>query len=80
MTRQLTVYHRTGCHLCEDMIAQLLALQQQFGFSLQQLDIQDDPELEAAYGTKVPVLLADGHEICHYFLDQVALSRYFGTG
>ena len=30
---------------------------------------RDDPELERKYGTRIPVLLADGEFVCAYRLD-----------
>jgi len=77
MSRELTIYIRTGCHLCEDMLQELNLRQKSLGFSLQTVDIADKPELESLYGTKVPVLTHDGAEICHYFLDEVALRQCF---
>lgn len=77
MSRQLTLYIRTGCHLCEDMLQELNLRQDLLGFNLQTVDIDGKPELEALYGTKVPVLSHAGVEVCHYFLDEVALHRCF---
>ena len=77
MSRHLTVYIRSGCHLCEDMLHELRLRQAEWGFSLETIDIQDQPALESLYGTKVPVLIRGKDEICHYFLDEVALKRCF---
>ena len=38
-----------------------------------EIDVDADPALEARWGTLVPVLLADGQELCHYRLDTRAL-------
>ena len=38
-----------------------------------EIDVDVDPSLEARWGTLVPVLLAEGHEVCHYRLDTRAL-------
>jgi thioredoxin reductase (NADPH) len=35
------------------------------------------PELEAKWGEKVPVVLAGGLELCHYFLDEAAVRAHF---
>ena len=78
MNRQLTVYIRSGCHLCEDMLQELQQRQAALGFSLETVDIDGRPELESQYGTKVPVLVQGAREICHYFLDEVALKQCFG--
>lgn len=43
------------------------------------IDIQDadaDPSLEALYGEQVPVLLHDGNELCHYYLDVAKVRDY----
>jgi hypothetical protein len=41
----------------------------EFGVDLEVLDVDADPLLEAATMNSVPVLLHDGTELCHYFLD-----------
>ncbi len=74
---QLTLYRRSGCHLCEAMQGQLQALQKDYAFSLQTVDIGDDPALEAAYGEWIPVLMHGETEICHYFLELSKLQQYF---
>ena len=76
----LTLYWRTGCHLCEAMLGQLQALQPEYGFELETVDIDDNPALEAAYGQLVPVLMHGETEICHYFLEVSKLRQYFSRG
>ena len=75
---QLIVYGREECHLCQDMILALHALQQQVSFDLQVVDVDSDTELGVRYGEKIPVLVSgnDHQEICHYFLDMTALDDY----
>ena len=74
MTERLTLYGRSYCHLCDDMVAALKSLQDSLAFSLHVADVDEDPTLEATYGELVPVLVdAQGREICHYFLDIGAL-------
>ena len=74
MAERLTLYGRSYCHLCDDMVAALEALQDSLAFSLHVADVDEDPILEATYGELVPVLVdAQGREICHYFLDIAAL-------
>ena len=77
MSRHLTVYIRSGCHLCGDMLYELKLRQDALGFTLETIDIQDQPALESLYGTKVPVLIRGEEEVCHYFLDEVALKQCF---
>ena len=67
---QLTLYSRIGCHLCEDMEAQLPPYLEQSGVTLDIIYIDKNEQLEQLYGTLVPVLKAGDREICHYFLDR----------
>lgn len=76
----LTIYGRVGCHLCEEMEQALGALQAEWGFSVEVVDVDSDPRLEERYGHLVPVLSAGDEEICHYFLDTDALVRCLSRG
>lgn len=74
----LTVYGREECHLCQDMIAALRKMQTDASFTLDIIDVDDDSDLQARYRALVPVLMADGKEICHYHLDMAALEKVLG--
>lgn len=74
---ELSLYGRRECHLCEDMQAELEKFSSVLGFTLKMIDIDEDSALIDEFGTKVPVLMHDNHEICHYFLDPQALQMYF---
>ena len=76
-TIQLTMYGRRGCHLCDDMQENLASYEDEMDFSVNIVDIDDDPVLIGQFGTKVPVLMHRKTEICHYFLDLKALQMYF---
>ena len=74
---QWTVYSRAGCSLCEHMLEELAELLgQQAGAAVQVVDIEGDPELERKYGTRIPVLLADGQFVCAYRLDTERVRAY----
>ena len=75
--RQLTVLSREWCHLCHDLLDALAPLQQELGFTVDVLDVDAFPELEALWSEKVPVVLAGETEICHYFLDEIAVRAHF---
>ena len=68
---------REWCHLCHDLIDALKPLQNELGFEVEVLDVDASPELEAAWSEKVPVVLAGGLELCHYFLDEAAVRAHF---
>ena len=73
---QLTLYSRTYCHLCDDMLAALESLRGEHDFDVRVLDVDADPVLEAKFDERVPVLEADGRELCHYHLDEQAVRAY----
>lgn len=74
---RLNVYARPYCHLCHELIAKLEPYRTRYGLQVRVVDIDTDPDLEARYGPYVPVLTgADDTEICHYFLDDTALTAY----
>lgn len=69
----VVVYSRDGCHLCEDLVADLAVIADEHGFAVEVRDIDDDPELKARYHARVPVVEHDGEVICEYFLDPAAV-------
>ena len=77
--KELVVYVRSECHLCEDMVDQLRELQTERAFGLEIRDVDIRPDWVSAYGEKVPVLLTNDIEICRYFLDLRAVQQALGT-
>ena len=63
---RVTLYTRTGCHLCEEAGRVLRAEQAAAGFALELVDIDRDPELARRYGVRVPVVAVDGEELFEY--------------
>lgn len=74
---KLTVLSREWCHLCQDLVDALAPLRQELGFSIEVVDVDAFPELEAVWSEKVPVVLAGDIELCHYFLDEAAVRAHF---
>jgi hypothetical protein len=58
------------------MIAGLRALQAEFAFEFEVIDVDSDCALEARFGASVPVLAAAGVELCHYHLDIAKVNEY----
>jgi hypothetical protein len=79
---RFTLYSRSYCHLCEDMLAALQAFMARLGqaYTVDVVDVDADPALVARFDELVPVLYGDlaGTELCHYFLDEAALRRHLG--
>ena len=70
---EFKVFIRDGCHLCDDLLAQLQQLKSEYSFEFQTIYVDSNPEFIKQYGTKVPVVMFWDREICHYFLDQASL-------
>ena len=81
-TPHFTLYSRSYCHLCEDMLAALQAFmaRQGLAYTVDVVDVDADPSLVARFDELVPVLYGDpaGPELCHYFLDEAALRHHLG--
>jgi glutaredoxin len=58
--RQVQIYSRRGCHLCDDALRTLENLQKELGFEIQEIFIDGDSELEYQYGEQVPVIHIEG--------------------
>ncbi len=81
-TLGFTLYSRGYCHLCEEMLAALLAMQSAtLRFEVAVVDVDADPDLVARFDELVPVLYGDldQPELCHYFLDQAAVRAYVNS-
>jgi glutaredoxin-like protein DUF836 len=69
MTRW-TVYSRADCSLCDRLLDELAeVLGPQAAAAVEIVDIEGQAELERRYGTRIPVLMADGEFVCAYRLD-----------
>jgi len=77
--REVIVYSRDGCHLCEVMLQQAVPVCAGQA-TLIVRDVDSSPEWLAAYGLEVPVLLLDGQEICRYEFDVDALRSALANG
>jgi len=56
----------------------LRPLADEFGAEIDIIDVDADPELEALYNERVPVLLHGDEELCHYFLEITKVRDYLG--
>ena len=72
---EVVVYHADGCHLCERALAQVRALRDELGFGLDEVAIDGDPELEAAYRELIPVVEIDGRRAFTYYVHEAAFRR-----
>jgi glutaredoxin len=62
----LTLYTRNDCELCHEMEEVLAAELPKFDARIQRIEIDGDPELEARFGTEVPVLFVNDRKAFKY--------------
>ncbi len=77
--REIVVYSRQGCHLCEVMLEQLVPLCRGKA-SVIVCDVDTNPDWENLYGLEVPVLILDGKEVCRYEFDESAFVAALNPG
>ncbi|HEY5291369.1 MAG TPA: glutaredoxin family protein [Burkholderiales bacterium] len=73
---RLTLYGRSYCHLCDEMLAALASLRGEFGFAVDVVDVDRDADLERRFGALVPVLMHADTKLCHYHLDAAKVRAY----
>ncbi len=74
-TRQVVLYTRNGCHLCEEALAQLEKAQLRYRFTLSIIDVDSAPPLVQAYGNCVPVVMIEGKVRFRGQVNPVLLAR-----
>jgi glutaredoxin len=71
--KSVTVYSRSGCHLCEIAIDRINSVIKEFEFTLDIVLIDNNSELEKEFGEQVPVILIN-NKIHDYW--RVDLERF----
>jgi glutaredoxin len=69
----VTIYSRSGCHLCESAEATIENLIEELNFNLEIKLIDVNPELEKLYGHEVPVIHINGE---HHDFFRVDVERF----
>jgi glutaredoxin len=73
--KKVTVYSRTGCHLCEIAIDLINSVKGRDNFSLEIKLIDDDSELQKEYGEQVPVILIDEKVHDYWRVDLIRFTK-----
>ena len=78
------LYSRSYCHLCEDMLLALQALQADYSFTINVIDVDADPALVAVYDELVPVLIGTkegipSQQLCYYFLNDNVVREFLSV-
>jgi glutaredoxin len=77
---RITLYTKPDCHLCEQALDALRALQAELPFELHLRDITTDEALHRAYFERIPVVALDGEELFEYFVDAEVLKERLESG
>ena len=56
----VTIYSRSGCHLCDVALSEIEKFKSEFDFNIEKILIDENLELEKKYGEEVPVILING--------------------
>src|SRR5271155_3619504 len=73
--RDITLYTREGCHLCDDAKAAIAPLLSALGARLREVDIDADPKLRDRYTDDVPVIFLGSRKVAQHRVDAVELRR-----
>ena len=78
MSRDVVLYGRDGCCLCDDARALLLKVRAERPFNFAERDIDGDEGLLRRYLERIPVVTIDGTEAFELFVDESELRRRLG--
>ena len=67
--REVTLYTRPGCHLCEEAKVAIAPLLREFGAALREINIENDPVLEERYGWDIPVVFIGPRKAAKHRVD-----------
>jgi glutaredoxin len=73
--RDVTLYSRPGCHLCEQAKSQIAPLLAEFGAALTEINIDEDPILRARYDYDVPVIFLGARKAAKHRVDLAQFRR-----
>jgi glutaredoxin len=74
--RDVTMYMREGCHLCEEAKSAMAPILAALGARLHEVDIDDDPTLHARYTNDVPVIFIGSQFFAQHRVDVARLRRH----
>ncbi len=67
--REVTLYTRPGCHLCEQAKTAIAPLLREFGAVLREVNIEKDAVLEGRYGWDIPVIFIGARKAAKHCVD-----------
>jgi thioredoxin reductase (NADPH) len=71
--KELLVFSRPGCHLCEEVVDRLEPLCRAHGVLLRVADVDLKPEWRERFGLRIPVVCAGDQELSGYPLQDARI-------
>ena len=76
---EFILYGKFDCYPCKAMLQDIKQLNTNYSFEIRTVDIREDLQLMEQYGSRIPVLVAGGVELCHFTLDTEKVTSYLCT-
>ena len=73
--REITMYTREGCHLCDQAKAVMTPLLSEFNAKLREVNIDEDPILLERYNDDVPVIFVGAQLFAKHRIDPALLRQ-----
>jgi glutaredoxin len=73
--RDVSLYTRPGCHLCDEAKAAITPLLREFGAVLHEVNVDEDAVLRELYGWDVPVIFIGQHKAAKHRVDLAQFRR-----
>ena len=73
--REVTLYSRPGCHLCDEAKAAIGPLLREFGAVLREVNIDEDAVLIERYGWDIPVIFVGARKAAKHRVDLAQFRR-----
>jgi glutaredoxin len=73
--RNVILYSRKGCHLCEVVKESLVKLSRRGGFTWKEIDVDSDTELRRRFNDEVPVVFIDDRKAFKYRMNEQEFLR-----
>lgn len=77
--RDITLYSRTGCHLCEQAKKMIAPMLSEFGATLREVNIEEDAVLEERYGWDIPIIFIGARKAAKHRVDPAQFRRQLGA-
>jgi glutaredoxin len=73
--KQVKIYARANCHLCEVALATIESFLPEYQFEIEKILIDGKPDLEQKYGEQVPVILINDQPHDFFRVDPVRFRK-----